>query len=336
MRILLCSYAFRPSIGGIETVSELLASEFVEAGCEVTVVTNTPGSEIPDRYKVIHQPSWGVLRSIGKQSDIIVQSNISLRMLLPLLFLGKPLVVIHHTWLTRSNGKKGWEFYVKRAVIRMCHNVAVSAAIAKSLSVQCDLIFNPIDNEEFERFRGCAKIKDIVFMGRLVSDKGCDTLLRALSLLKAEGIRPLLTVIGDGPERRTLEDLTKELELTAQVMFLGAMRDGRSREVAKHIVLAIPSKWNEPFGIVALEGIAAGCVIVASSGGGLPEAVGSCGLVFPNGSAELLASALKEVLTDAIVRERLLRSGPEHLEKFRPQKVGREYLRLFESLSKVR
>jgi glycogen(starch) synthase len=336
MRILLCSYAFRPSIGGIETVSELLAAELVKAGCEVTVVTNTPGSEILEFCKVIRQPSWRVLRRIGKQADIIVQSNISLRMLLPLMFLGKPLVIIHHTWLTRSNGKKGWEYYAKRAVIRICHNVAISEAVAKSLNIGCDLIFNPIDNEEFQRFRRCAKVKDIVFMGRLVSDKGCDTLLRALSLLKAKGICPSLSLIGDGPERLMLERLTKELELTSQVTFLGAMRDGRAREVAKHKIMVIPSKWNEPFGIVALEGIAAGCAIVASSGGGLPEAVGPCGLVFPNGSAELLALELKKVLTDAPIRERLVESGPKHLEKFRPQKIGREYLHLFGGLIKVR
>ena len=114
------------------------------------------------------------------------------------------------------------------------------------------------------------------------------------------------------------------------------MTDGRAREVAKHKIMAIPSKWNEPFGIVALEGIAAGCAIVASSGGGLPEAVGPCGLVFPNGSAELLALELKKVLTDAPIRERLVESGPKHLEKFRPQRIGREYLNLFGGLIKLR
>ena len=96
--------------------------------------------------------------------------------------------------------------------------------------------------------------------------------------------------------------------------------------------MIVPSRWAEPFGIVALEGIATGCALVASSGGGLPDAVGPCGLLFPNGDAAALALALKKVLSDEGCRHQIIEAGPVHLENFTPGHVASLYLSLFESL----
>ena len=57
MRILFCSYAFAPSIGGIETVSRILANQFCGLGSTVTLVTNTPGEEISGTYEVVRRPT---------------------------------------------------------------------------------------------------------------------------------------------------------------------------------------------------------------------------------------------------------------------------------------
>ena len=54
--------------------------------------------------------------------------------------------------------------------------------------------------------------------------------------------------------------------------------------------MVIPSRCAEPFGLVALGGIASGCAIVASDQGGLPDAEGPCGLYFPNRTAKALAT----------------------------------------------
>jgi glycogen(starch) synthase len=165
-----------------------------------------------------------------------------------------------------------------------------------------------------------------------VSDKGCDLLLLALSVLKSQGMEPTLTVVGDGPERQKLESLTKELDLGAQVSFLGAKGKGRGRIIAQHKIMVIPSLWNEPFGVVALEGIAAGCPIVASSGGGLKDAVGPCGLFFPNGDKAALAENLRRLLADPDLRRKLISKGPEHLKVFQPSLVVDRYLDLFNGL----
>jgi glycogen synthase len=335
LRILVCSHWFFPSFGGVETVSRILAEEFVRAGAEVSVVTNTPGPDTDFPYKLIRRPSLRALGRLAEQSDIIFQNLISLRTLIPLMLSGKPVVVTHQSWLRRADGRRGLENHLKLRALRACHNVSISGAIAASLPVQSVVIGNPFNAREFEGLHDKPRDRDIVFLGRLVSDKGCDVLLHALAALKAKNLTPSLTVIGDGPEMAALKALTAELGLNAQVVFLGAVHEGRGQIVAKHRVFAIPSVFAEPFGVVALEGIASGCAIVASVEGGLPDAVGSCGLYFRNGDAKGLALALERTLTDATLRARLVSGGPAHLQKFQPEVTAGRYLDLFRNLQGV-
>jgi glycosyltransferase involved in cell wall biosynthesis len=331
MKILFCSYVFPPSIGGIETVSRILAEQFCRLGSTVTVVTHTPGEEMDEAYKVVRRPSLEKLRELENGSDIIFQSNISLKTLLPLFFARKPIVIAHHGRLTRVNGRRGWQDYLKRSLLLRCSNVAVSQMVAADLPIKSMVIEDPFESDEFTDPGNGLRDKDIVFLGRLVSDKGCDLALRALAILKQEGLHPSFTVIGDGPEMPALKQLTAELGLTDQVDFLGTIREGRGKIVARHRIMVVPSIWEEPFGVVALEGIAAGCAVVASRGGGLPEAVGPCGILFPNGDVEALARALKDLVTSSSLRDRLAAGRKHHLEHFQPEVVAKRYLEIFES-----
>jgi len=331
MRILFCSHAFAPSVGGIETVGAILAEQFCRLGHSVTVVTSTPGDDISPRYTVVRRPPFRKLRELGYDADIIFQNNISLQTLLPLLTCGKPVVITHHGALTRLDGRRGWQDYLKLALLPLFRHIAISEAIAATLPVKAQVIGDPFETAEFVGLGEKPRTKDIVFLGRLVSQKGCDLLLRSLSLLKPEGICPSLSVIGDGPEMPALKRMTTELGLADQVQFLGTMREGRGREVARHKIMAIPSSYAEPFGVVALEGIASGCVVVASSAGGLPEAVGPCGILFPNGDARALAVALKDLLASPQLREKMTSQSARHLEHFQPEAVAKCYLDVFQS-----
>jgi glycosyltransferase involved in cell wall biosynthesis len=331
MRILLCSNWFAPSVGGVETISRILAEEFTKAGHSVTVVTNTPGQETHTPYAILRQPSHQKLREAAKGSDIIFQNLISLRTLAGVIFNRKPVVVTHQSWLRRTDGKRGIENYAKLLVLRFCTNVSISKAIADSLPVKSVIIKNAFEASAFEGLRDTPREKDIVFLGRLVSDKGCALLLQALAELKIRGLFPSLSFVGDGPEMSSLKLLTTKLGLTNQVEFFGAIQEGRGKVVARHRIMVVPSVWAEPFGIVALEGIASGCAIVASELGGLPDAAGPCGVYFPNGDALKLADALEQILTDTALRENLIANGPEHLKEFQPATVAARYLEVFRS-----
>ena len=101
-------------------------------------------------------------------------------------------------------------------------------------------------------------------------------------------------------------------------------------------MLAVPSRWREPFGIVALEGIACGCVVVASEGGGLAEAVGPCGLTFANGDTAALAAQLGRVLGDDRLRRKLADQAPGQLAPHRPAVVAARYRELLAPGSSLR
>ena len=105
MKILFSSYLFHPSVGGIETVSKILAEKFAAAGNEVHVITQTVGDEIGGaNYRITRRPSIAELIRLLRWSDLFFQNNISLRSLIPGLALRKPTLVVHQTWLqnTRS------------------------------------------------------------------------------------------------------------------------------------------------------------------------------------------------------------------------------------------
>src|SRR6185436_824949 len=98
----------------------------------------------------------------------------------------------------------------------------------------------------------------------------------------------------------------------------------------RHLILAVPSRYNEPFGIVALEGIACGRLVVGSAGGGLSEAIGPCGLTFRNGDAADLARVLAPLLRDPGTGRELLAHAPAHLAAHSSERIGREYVRVLE------
>lgn len=138
---------------------------------------------------------------------------------------------------------------------------------------------------------------------------------------------PRLTIAGDGPERANLEKQAAALNLQSQVEFVGAQTSGQlAKLLREHEILVVPSLWREPFGIVALEGIACGCVVVGSAEGGLTEAIGPCGVTFPNGDARALAKAIATLLADPTERDRLRQNAVAHLARFKPRHVAGLYL----------
>ena len=164
MKILFCSHVFAPSIGGIETVGSILAEQFCRLGSIVTVVTSTPGEEVSTPYYVVRRPSFKKLRQLARDADVIFQNNISLRTLLPVLPCRKPVVVAHHGCLTRTNGRRGWQDYLKLAVLPMCHNISISEAVAATLPVRSVVIGNPYETSEFGGLEDTPRSKDIVFL----------------------------------------------------------------------------------------------------------------------------------------------------------------------------
>jgi glycosyltransferase involved in cell wall biosynthesis len=337
MRILLGTHVFAPSIGGIESCSLSLALTFAKLGHAVKVITQTASTTPSDNYglEVIRKPDISGLAEAVRWCDVYFQNNISLQTAWPLLFIRRPWIVCTQTWLKKSNGSMGLYGTAKRLALRFATNIYISKAIRNHAGHRGTIVPNPYDSEVFRVISGIERKRSVVFLGRLVSDKGCDVLIQSLAMLKDSGLILPLTVIGCGPEEESLQNLVRRMGLGSLIRFAGMLKgEELARELNRHEVLAVPSRWEEPFGMVALEGIACGCLVVGSKLGGLSEAIGPCGIVFENGNAVDLARAIREIVESADLAVTWRQAAAEHLDNHKCMCVASRYLEIFASVLK--
>jgi len=157
----------------------------------------------------------------------------------------------------------------------------------------------------------------ILCVGRLVFEKGFQIALEALPRVLAALGDVSLLIAGSGPYEPELRARARELGIAGHVELLGWTADPElARLYATADVCAIPSLY-EPFGLVALEAMAAGCPVIAADTGGLREVVpDGTGLRVPPSQAADLAAAVERLLRDPALRERLGAAGPAHAAHF--------------------
>lgn len=334
MRIAFYSYAFFPAVGGIESVSMVLANEFVRLGNEVCLITTTPADPAVDRdfpFRVLRNPSRKELSAAIAWSDVYFQNNISLPALWPAFLHRKPWVVAHQTWLRAVDGRVDFPAQLKLFATRFASSsIAISRAMAEQFSTSQTLIGNSYDAAIFREIDGSVRDRDFIFVGRLVSDKGVDTLLDAFAQVVKTRPDSQLTIVGGGDNEPALREQKKRLELESNVQFVGVQRgESLARLLHQHRVMVVPSRWEEPYGIVALEGLACGCFVVGSERGGLKDAIGPGGITFPNGDADSLATAMEK----SLVMPRNEAAVRAHLERQSPTSVAQAYLEVFQRVA---
>lgn len=340
LKISLLSHKFYPDIGGIESNSEILALAFTKAGHTVRVITWTKSADDNDQsYKVIRDPTISQLIKNYLWADVVFENNPCLRMAWPNFFIGRPSVVALNTWVARTDGSLAYQDRLKLWWLKRARRViAVSNALRNRCWPAATVIENPYRTSQFRQIPTIARTKDFVFLGRLVSDKGADQAITALSQLTHsldEKLFPLkkpsLTVIGTGPEADTLAQLVIKLHLEEQVHFTGALRGEALTEcLNQHRFLLVPSAWEEPFGNVVLEGMACGCLPIASDGGGLADAVGSAGLLFRRNDVDALVACIQRMWENPALEQVLRDKAPAHLAAHHPDTIAQHYLEVLE------
>jgi glycosyltransferase involved in cell wall biosynthesis len=156
----------------------------------------------------------------------------------------------------------------------------------------------------------------VLFVGRLVERKGVHYLIDAVQRLPAER-RARLVIIGEGPERRRLEEQVRRNGLEGRVEIRGRVSDRDLRQAyADASVLALPAVVDaqgdtEGLGVVLLEAMRYRVPVVASNLGGITDIVidGETGLLVPPGDATALAAALERLAGDALLVQRLGDAG---------------------------
>jgi glycosyltransferase involved in cell wall biosynthesis len=186
------------------------------------------------------------------------------------------------------------------SVIVNSHSVADEIA-ARGLGVKAPVVIpNGVD---LGRFRPQSRFQVdhvILFVGRLVPQKGVDVLLRAFAVVlrKCPGLR--LVIAGDGDHRLYLERLSRHLGLPPHVEFPGWQTGPALVHLYQTAEMVVVPSLYEPFGLVALEAMACGRPTVASRTGGLAEVIahGRTGYLVPPGDYLSLAQRMVQLLLE--------------------------------------
>lgn len=206
----------------------------------------------------------------------------------------------------------------QRMLMRADYVVAVSEFIRQrlcegvpaTLCARVAVVPNTLDLTRFDP--ETEKYKEILFVGRLIPEKGAIPLLQALQIVLPRFPEWRARFIGAWHFGQTAAQYPHEHELLAMLQ-QSEMRDrihfdwyqpyGVTTAAFNRAAIAVvPSLWMEPFGRTALEGMAAGCAVIASDRGGLPEVVAEAG-VLVDPTAENLAAALATLLSDDDYRQ---------------------------------
>jgi len=197
-----------------------------------------------------------------------------------------------------------------------------------------------LNGEQPQRLHDGASL-NLLYAGRLTSDKGIETAIEAMTeLIFGEGRREIkLTLAGSGSTEyeNHLRFLVNQAGLTDYVSFLGWVSPEEMPGVfRKSDVLLLPSVWSEPFSRVLLEGMISGLVIVATPTGGTPEIVldGETGLLFTPGNPEDLAQKIARLVEEPELRRKLAKAGKQTImERFSMKKMMDDMERFLQDVS---
>jgi glycosyltransferase involved in cell wall biosynthesis len=173
------------------------------------------------------------------------------------------------------------------------------------------------------------------FIGRIVPEKGLDTLVRALNLLPEDST---FVPVGSGPYRAELESLVRGLGLEKRVRWAPWVNSGDVPEYMNAFdALVLPSRttraWKEQFGRALTEAMACETCVVGSDSGEIPNVIGDAGLIFHEGNERELAGRLRELMDDSSLRESLGRLGRERvLQHYTHAKIAQDTAAFYEQV----
>lgn len=249
--------------------------------------------------------------------------------------MNKPLIcTMHSTEHGRSglhnpdsymiDGMEWWACYESSKVIVTSQSMKGEICGHFNLSGEkVDVIANGVDSEKYDinidrrDVRRSFGVKDheklILFVGRLVPQKGVEYLIQAIPRISGRFPEAKFIIVGEGWMRSHLEWLADQSDQRWRINFTGFISDNDLIALTKSAdVMVIPSVY-EPFGIVALEGMAAGVPVVASQVGGLAEVIehNKTGVYAYSRNPDSIGWGVERVLSDPGYRDWLVKNGYE-------------------------
>jgi glycosyltransferase involved in cell wall biosynthesis len=258
----------------------------------------------PDLLHALHLTSYGFLAGLsGVQPSIVSVWGTDV--------LEAPNLTPMHRWITQHALARAGA--ITATGLRLAEATLPYAPLDKSVSVIPYGVelerFAPQPREHRERIVVGAT-------SRLSPEKGLPHLLRAIAMLRDRGLHVELVLAGEGPSRKQVEGIVRDLSLGDRVRLLGDVAHEDVPAVLQSLdVFALPSTW-EGFGVSAIEASAMELPIVASDVHGIPDVVvdGRTGLLLPPANAGAIADAIERLGRDASLRAEMGRAGRAFVE----------------------
>jgi len=277
---------------------------------------------------------------------------------------------LHGTWLGEREGLRGaelrlsgdaWTYqyfwpifaYAERRACENAHQViAVSEQnrfeAVKYYSLNEDRVsvipngvdvnrFNPnVDGREIRRRLGLQDKQVILFVGGLRDRKGIPYLMQAMKHVSKEVPDSYLVICGEGSQRSSLEEMSRELGISEYTVFTGEVPyEDLSKYYAACDLFVLPSNY-EAQGIVLLEAMSSQRAVVATRVGGIPETLGSdAGILVPPRDPLTLAQAMLTLLKDPELRLRMGRAGRKRASSFDWRRIASKTIELYKQCMKT-
>lgn len=337
MKILHLVENFFPNIGGAQYVAGELASAQAARGDAVEIVVTGPRGELPaeDTWNGIPVHRFDFRTALEKKDiEKILSVRNSMKKLREAI---RPDVTHVHLWgpgaalhmQTHHTAPSPWVVTVHVPVPKPAQgsadnvgNILRSASAIAAISdysrqnilahtgatSRVRLIYNAVrmPNRSFGALPWEPPL--LLCMGRIVPEKGFDLVIEAFARVHAQFPDARLMVVGDGPERASLECRAEDLGVAGRTKFLGWVAPDEVPEVLdRSTIMLVPSRCEELFGLVAVEAALAGRPVVATRTGGLPEVVldGRTGILVPVDDVDAMANAITQLLGDRELATRL-------------------------------
>ena len=366
MRVVVVSGIWPPDVGGPASHAPALATALLEAGHEVEVVTTADAEPAPQPYAVrwVSRASSAPLRHLAvvrqvacaaRAADRVYATTMVRRAALGAALARRPLVVklvadeayererragrFDGTLADFQRVRGGLRVRLLRATrtraLRRARRIVVPSAYLRSIALgwglepgRVEVVPNPAPGipslPSRDEVRAALGISGPTLgtAGRLTVQKALGDALAALA--RVPGVE--LLVLGDGPERASLEERSADLGLDGRVRFLGAgTRDDVIRLFRAVDAALLTSAWeNLPHTL--LEALAVGTPVIATAVGGVPEVVhdGENGLLVPAGDVNAIAGAIERIVHDDRLRASLSAAAAPSVEELsEPRILGR-------------
>ena len=363
MKIVMHCLYFPPEIGGLESHVFHLCKGLVEAGCDVSIVTSCSQEGLLAEEEIegirvfrtwLPQRSafgWtahaigSMPRLIQLSADADVVHGQSFQSVLPAYAARRineiPMVTSWHTsHFLKKAGEPLWKPIFREFLRSSQHNFTASieiAEVAKSLApdAMIEAIPNGVDTQIFQpsaNMKAGTKTTTLIVPRRLYEKNGVEFFIRAMPLI-AEAIDVRALIVGDGPEKSRLEELTLLLGMQSKIEFLGKREHSEIPKLLNSADIAIFPSLMEATSVAALEAMACGVPVVASHVGGLPELVDNdVGGLFRPRDSRSLAETVLSLISRNDFHELGSRARQRVVEKWSNQHLVNRHLDTYQSI----